>query len=46
MSIKGYKDANGNIQKYDINSLDVPFTAEVGQHYFLIKNSETEAQWG
>lgn len=31
MSIKGYKDANGNIQKYDINSLDAPFTAEVGQ---------------
>lgn len=31
MSIKGYKDDNGNIQKYDINSLDVPFTAEVGQ---------------
>lgn len=31
MSIKGFKDENGNIQKYDLNSLDAPFTAEVGQ---------------
>ena len=31
MNIKGFKDANGNIQKYDINALATPFTAEVGQ---------------
>jgi hypothetical protein len=31
MSVKGFKDENGNIQKYDLNALDAPFTAEVGQ---------------
>lgn len=31
MGIKGFKDKDGNIQKYDINALDTSFTAEVGQ---------------
>ena len=31
MSIKGYKDENGNIQKYDIDSLYTSFTSDVGQ---------------
>ena len=31
MSIKGYKDENGNIQKYDIDALYTSFTSDVGQ---------------
>ena len=30
-SVKGFIDENGVLQKYDINSLDAPFTASVGQ---------------
>ena len=30
-SIKGFKNITGDIDKYDINSLDAPFIAEVGQ---------------
>ena len=31
MSVKGFKHADGNIEKYDINALETSFTAEVGQ---------------
>lgn len=31
MSVRGWKDEEGNIKKYDINSLKVPFVAKVGQ---------------